>query len=381
MNNSIDLLGRGESFKVRLNKKEFIRVNGLRYLKPGDRDFCKNLPSELPDSTLLLYGADSPLIPAVLRCLKPEMKIDIFTNELHDKRIAEKKFTPEQEIGVFTGSDLNLEEDYDMLVFSPSKYFDRMLFYDTLERLNLIAKARTPIYIIVPAERQKDFKKKMDSELRAITEVSSTRANIVYRALIRGAKDVKKTWTPREAIVEVSTVNAEFKMMTRPGVFSHGRADTGGVALSEVVEVKADEKVLDLGCGAGLIGLAVAQRQRDEKPYNKGSVTLVDSNVRSIECCEKNIELNGFENCQAIASDLYETDEKFDLVVGNPPYFAGQRIGEYFIETAMKYLKDSGRLALVSKHGDKIAETAKDFGFKTENSKRKGYDISLCYKA
>ena len=36
----------------------------------------------------------------------------------------------------------------------------------------------------------------------------------------------------KEDIVEVSTMNAEFKMITRPGVFSHGRPDVGGVALS-----------------------------------------------------------------------------------------------------------------------------------------------------
>ena len=152
---------------------------------------------------------------------------------------------------------------------------------------------------------------------------------------------------------------------------SHGRADTGGVALSEAIEVIPGENILDLGCGAGLIGLALAERQRIEKPDHSGSVVLVDSNIRSIECCKENIEVNGFENCEAIAADVYETDKTFDLIVGNPPYFAGQRIGEYFIETAMRYLNPTGRLGIVSKHGEQLAEVAQDFGFKTTTTKRK----------
>ncbi|MDD7984470.1 methyltransferase [Lentisphaera marina] len=373
----ITLLGRGSSHQVKVGPKQKVKVHALRYVRPGERDFLKILPSELPKKTLFLYGADSPLMPAVLRALSPEMKIDIFTNELHDKRIAEKKFSSEHQINVFTGSDLQLEDDHDMLVFAPTKYFDRMLFFDTLERVNLIYPKGTDFYIVVPQERLKDFRKKIDQELRGVKILSSTRSNTLFKCITRG-DDVKKKWSERVADVAVSTMNAEFTMQTRPGVFSHGRADVGGVALSEAIEVIPGENILDLGCGAGLIGLALARRQLNESPDHGGSVVMVDSNIRSIECCKNNIEINGFQNCEAIASDLYETEKTFDLIVGNPPYFAGQRIGEYFIETAMKYLNATGRLAIVSKHGEQLAEVAKDFGFKTTTTKRKGYDISLC---
>jgi 16S rRNA G1207 methylase RsmC len=373
----ITLLGRGTSHQVKVGPKKKVKVHALRYVRPGERDFLKNLPVELPKKTLFLYGADSPLMPAVLRALSPEMKIDVFTNELHDKRVAEKKFAPEHNINILTGSDLQVEDDYDMLVFAPTKYFDRMLFFDTLERLNMIYPKGLSLYIVVPQERLKDFRKKIDQELRGVKIISSTRSNTLFQCITRG-NDVKKKWSDRIANVEVSTMNAEFTMQTRPGVFSHGRADVGGVALSEAIEVIPGENILDLGCGAGLIGLALAKRQLDQKADHGGSVMMVDSNIRSIECCKNNIEINGFTNCEAVASDFYETDRTFDLIVGNPPYFAGQRIGEYFIETAMKYLNKTGRLAIVSKHGEQLAEVAKDFGFKTVTTKRKGYDISLC---
>ena len=373
----ISLLGRGSSHQIKVGPKQKVKVHALRYVRPGERDFLKHLPDPLPQRTLFLYGADAPLMPAVLRALSPEMHIDVFTNELHDKRVAEKKYAPEHNINVLSGSDLQGDENYDMLVFAPTKYFDRMLFFDTLERLNMIYPKGTALYVVVPQERLKDFRKKIDQELKGVKIISSTRSNTVFKTLTRGS-DVKKNWSDRIANVAVSTMNAEFTMQTRPGVFSHGRADTGGVALSEAIDVIPGENILDLGCGAGLIGLALAKRQNDAKPDHGGSVVLVDSNIRSIECCKKNIEINGFENCEAIASDLYETEKTFDLIVGNPPYFAGQRIGEYFIETAMKYLNKTGRLAIVSKHGEQLAEVAKDFGFKTTTIKRKGYDISLC---
>ncbi|WDE99097.1 methyltransferase [Lentisphaera profundi] len=373
----ITLLGRGSTHLIKLGPKEKMKVHGLRYVKPGDRDFLKNLPKHLPEKTLVLYGADSPLIPAVLRAQAPEMKIDVYTNELHDKRIAEKKFDREHEINIITGADIEAWDTYDMIVFAPTKYFDRMLFFDAIERLNLLYAKGTELIIIVPQERLKDFRKKMDQDLRGLKTISSTRSNTVFRTVLRG-DEAKNTWSDRVANVAVSTMNAEYTMRTRPGVFSHGRADTGGVALSEAVDVTAGEDILDLGCGAGLIGLALAKRQLNERPDHGGSVVLVDSNIRSIECCKENIKLNDFKNCEAIASDLYETEKRFDLVVGNPPYFAGQRVGEYFIQTAMKYLNPTGRLAIVSKHGEQLAEVAEEFGFKTETIKRKGYDISLC---
>ena len=72
----------------------------------------------------------------------------------------------------------------------------------------------------------------------------------------------------------------------------------------------------------------------------------------------------GSITAEAISTDIYETDKTFDLVVGNPPYFAGQRIGDIFIKTAMRYLNDTGRLAIVSKHGDQLLVLLKTLDLK-----------------
>lgn len=376
--NKIELQGRGESWDVKVSHKRKVTVGGLRYLRPAETDLIKQLPLDIPAKCLALYSADAPLIPAVLRALNPEAQIDIYTTELHDLRVAGKKFPEEAKINVQCGSDFEPTcNDYGLICFAPGKSFDRMLFFDLLERLNHVFPAGIPILMAFPVERLKDFQKKAEQELKGMQLLNKSRANSVFMGMTRG-KPKKKGWTAREAHVAVSTMNAEFTMITRPGVFSHGRADVGGVALSEVVDVEPGEDILDLGCGAGLVGLALAQRQREKQAEHGGTVDLVDSNTRAIECCKKNIELNKFEGCTAIGADIYETENTYDLIVGNPPYFAGQRIGEYFIQTAEKYLRHKGRLAIVSKHGAQLAEVADELGFNTKLIKRKGYDISIC---
>jgi len=375
---SIELQGRGEAWDIKVSHKRKVNVSGLRYLRPAETDLIKQLPLDIPAKCLALYSADAPLIPAVLRALSPETQIDVFTTELHDLRVAGKKFPEELKINVTCAADFVPESnDYGLICFAPQKSFDRMLFFDVLERLNSVLPAGIPVLMAFPVERLKDFQKKAEQELKNLQLVNKSRANSVYSGLTRG-KPKKKGWTAREAKVAVSTMNAEFTMITRPGVFSHGRADVGGVALSEVVEVEPGQDILDLGCGAGLVGLSLAQRQRDIQADHQGSVDLVDSNTRAIECCKKNIEINEFKNCTAIGADVYETDKTYDLIVGNPPYFAGQRIGEYFIRTAEKYLRAQGSLAIVSKHGAQLAEVADELGFGTKLIKRKGYDISIC---
>ncbi|NQZ57931.1 MAG: methyltransferase [Lentisphaeraceae bacterium] len=167
-------------------------------------------------------------------------------------------------------------------------------------------------------------------------------------------------------------------MTTRPGVFSNSRVDVGGLALYESVDMQPGEKMLELGCGAGLVSLLTAQRMVQDKGTFAGEITMVDSCSRAIECSKINLEDLGYEGFTIEHTEQFDTEDKFDLVVGNPPYYANNRIAQYFIATAAKTLKEGGRLILVSKHGSVIKEMAEAVGFEVETRGRRKYDISIC---
>jgi len=92
--------------------------------------------------------------------------------------------------------------------------------------------------------------------------------------------------------------------------------------------------------------------------------------------------LNGFHGLRVEHTDVLQPEAaSFDVVLGNPPYFAQRRIAEYFIEVAVKALRPDGVLWLVTKHGAEIELLANTLHFQVETLHRRGYDISVCRKS
>ncbi|WP_417744437.1 class I SAM-dependent methyltransferase [Rosistilla oblonga] len=135
------------------------------------------------------------------------------------------------------------------------------------------------------------------------------------------------------------------KVYSRPSVFSHRRIDPGARHLIDAMPIEAGMRVLDLGCGAGTVSLAAATAADDV------TVHCIDSNSRAVQCTLAGAELNQLTNVTASVSDTGQIDApgSFDLVLGNPPYYADFRIAELFMATAHKALRSGGRVVLVGK--------------------------------
>ena len=136
------------------------------------------------------------------------------------------------------------------------------------------------------------------------------------------------------------------QLYTRPGVFAHRQFDNGARQILDTVEIEADSRVIDIGCGSGPMTLALAKLQPN------AHVLGIDSNARAIDCVKRGADLNKIENVIAEVNHDGKIDEAgtYDLAVANPPYYANFRIDEHFIETAINALRPGGRLMLVSKH-------------------------------
>ena len=108
------------------------------------------------------------------------------------------------------------------------------------------------------------------------------------------------------------------------------RDDTCAVAelaIKQALFLDKDPRILDLCCGSGCIGLAVASRVKDAK------VTLADVSLDALAVAKENTALNkltGRVRCvQADAlKPAFPFLGKFDLIVSNPPYITAQEMLE-----------------------------------------------------
>lgn len=133
-----------------------------------------------------------------------------------------------------------------------------------------------------------------------------------------------------------------------PPVFAEGRLDEGTRLLLEAVEARVTDEALDIGCGAGLIGLHIAQRA------TRGRVTMVDASLSAVAAARRTIAHSGLTNMEALPSDGAQAvlSRRFDLVVTNPPFHQGgihtTSIAGRFIADAATVLRRGGRFYLVA---------------------------------
>ncbi|WP_088329503.1 class I SAM-dependent methyltransferase [Lacimicrobium sp. SS2-24] len=131
-----------------------------------------------------------------------------------------------------------------------------------------------------------------------------------------------------------------------PGVFSSGSLDPATRMLLENLHPVPDGRVLDFGCGAGVIGCYVAL----ENPH--AEVVMTDVSALALCCAQRTAESNGID-VHIIPSDgLSEISGKFAAAYTNPPFHTGlhtdYEVTLGFIRQLSGYLQPGATLQLVA---------------------------------
>lgn len=97
------------------------------------------------------------------------------------------------------------------------------------------------------------------------------------------------------------------------------RVGTDAVLLGALCDAENAKKILEVGTGSGIVSLMLAQRNPE------ATIEAIDITLQAVQLATLNFSNSKFSDRLTAALQDYknfDTTEKFDLIVCNPPYFA-----------------------------------------------------------
>ena len=146
-------------------------------------------------------------------------------------------------------------------------------------------------------------------------------------------------------LLQVEILGQQVSLETRPGLFSPEHVDRGTLAMLSHVKIASGMRIMDLGCGCGVVGIVAAKIAGEE------NVFMSDADPMAVATARRNAERNGVSGVHICVSDGFQSVDAsgFDLILSNPPYQTDFSVAKGFIEKGFNRLKIGGKLYMVTK--------------------------------
>lgn len=327
---------------------------------------------DFPSSRHILDLGDGRT-PALAGCADVDVPTTYVSSRLHDVAQA-------AELGVLTTVVLESLKSwtgpsFDCAVYAPGIAETKLRVFEWID--DAFAHLEVGGHLLLAGERRRGI----ESYRERVGEVYGAvekRRQAGRRRLYTAQKTTERPGVPPVEVssrFEVSDIpGGSFVFETKAGVFSRDHIDPGSRALLEAVKPEPTDRIADVGCGYGAIGIPLARLGN--------AVTLIDDDLRSIACTRKNLRLNAVE-AKVLTSDLFASvgHRRFDLVVSNPPFHAGQAVSKPLIGGAHAHLDVGGRLWMVVMRATPYATAiGRVFGNVQTVSKTDSYTILTAHK-
>jgi 23S rRNA (guanine1835-N2)-methyltransferase len=145
--------------------------------------------------------------------------------------------------------------------------------------------------------------------------------------------------------------NSTFNIVNLANVFAREKLDIGArLFLKHLPNIKADQRVIDLGCGNGVLGLSLLAAQQDMQ------IVFRDESYMAVESARINVESNlphAYEKAEFSVGDCLSDLEpnSVDVIICNPPFHqqhaTTDHIAWQMFKESYKVLKKGGELRIV----------------------------------
>ncbi|PNH96835.1 16S rRNA (guanine(1207)-N(2))-methyltransferase RsmC [Vibrio diazotrophicus] len=285
---------------------------------------------------VLVAGEAEDLFPVELA--KHCVSVSVFTTNYGYYRQLKSKSA----ISVHFGAELEGDIDADMVLI----YWPKAKMEAEYLLAMLMAKLGVNTEIVVVGENRSGVKsiEKTFADYGSVTKFDSARRCSFYwgqcleQPKAFHIEDWFKSYT-------VQYQEHELTIRSLPGVFSHGEFDLGSRLLLDTLP-NLSGKVLDFGCGAGVLGCVMATLNKDIQ------LEMCDISALAVRSSEETLKANHLSG-RVFASDIYsDTASDYNFIVTNPPFHAGldtsYNATETLLEKAPSYLTNKGELFVVA---------------------------------
>ncbi|MFQ3265029.1 MAG: 16S rRNA (guanine1207-N2)-methyltransferase [Colwellia sp.] len=145
---------------------------------------------------------------------------------------------------------------------------------------------------------------------------------------------------------QITIEGIELTIASLPGVFSQQKLDVGTALLLSNLPDKITGKVLDFGCGAGVISCFIG------KKFNNANLSLLDVSALALTSAQESLALNNLSGNIFPSNSLSDVNDHYNYVVSNPPFHQGikthYQASEDFLAGINKKLNKQGNITIVA---------------------------------
>jgi 16S rRNA (guanine1207-N2)-methyltransferase len=306
---------------------------------------------EIPqNSRVLVMNSNEGFIGVTLAATNPSSRFFLYESNLAKSSLSQRNVEANAEIApnaqVVSEDQLSnlIAQGVNVIVFRPPGFVAQELIEDLIAFASRSLPIGGELIVITHkksgGERHAEMMKR--NVVGKVEVVSKSKGG--FRVIhVQKTAESSQEVPSLKAEIEIDVLGQKLSLVTEPGLFSREHLDSGTQLLLESVDLESFQRLLDIGCGWGAIGLTAATINP------QGEVYMADVDTRAVRVANENAQRLGInDRAQAVATeDLRTLPGNFDLMLSNPPFHADTKVLTQLFEAARDKFAKKGNLCIV----------------------------------